>query len=383
MANFASANNYNKIPGLGFVPEKSATPPASPVSGQLWTDTSVTPNVIRWFDGTQWVRADGTSIPAGYITDALISNTAGISLAKLATNPLARANHTGTQLAATISDFDTAVRTSRLDQLSAPTATVDLNGNRIANVASPSLASDAANKAYVDNSRAGLAGVKDPVRVAAAGNVNLASPGATIDGVTFAAEDRFLAPAQNTGTQNGIYVFKGAAVAAVRAADADGAGEIQDGTMVAVSEGTRAGYQYIQTATASGAPGSWTQTWVVFQTGGQTYLAGNALTLTGTTFALDTPVSIANGGTGATTVAAARTALGAVTRWSADLPALSAGVTTTLTHNLGTKDVQVVFRTTADDKVLQLDWIAASANTVTCAPDLPFAAGAVRAVVIG
>ena len=36
----------------------------------------------------------------------------------------ARANHTGTQTAATISDFDTQVRTSRLDQLAAPTAAV-------------------------------------------------------------------------------------------------------------------------------------------------------------------------------------------------------------------------------------------------------------------
>lgn len=383
MANFGSANQYNKIPGLGLVPEKSATPPSAPVSGQLWTDTSVTPNVIRWFNGTVWVQADGTSIPTGYITDSLISASAGIALSKLASNPLTRANHTGTQLAATISNFDTTVRTSRLDQLAAPTANLDVNGNRVVNVATPTLATDAANKAYVDNSRAGLAGVKDPVRVVAGGNVNLSAPGAQIDAVTLTVGDRFLAPVQNTGTENGLYVFNGAASAATRATDADGVGEIQDGTMVAASEGSRAGFQYIQTATASGAPGTWTQTWVVFQTGGQTYLAGNGLALTGTTFALDGPVSIANGGTGATSAAAARTALGAITRYAADLPALTAGVALTITHSLGTKDVHARFRTTADDMVIELDWRAATTTTVTVTSDLAFAAGAIRAVIFG
>lgn len=44
-------------------------------------------------------------IADGSIVDADISATAAIALSKLATNPLARANHTGTQLRSTISDF--------------------------------------------------------------------------------------------------------------------------------------------------------------------------------------------------------------------------------------------------------------------------------------
>lgn len=43
------------------------------------------------------------------ITDAQISGTANIALSKLATNPIQRANHTGTQLASTISNFNAAV----------------------------------------------------------------------------------------------------------------------------------------------------------------------------------------------------------------------------------------------------------------------------------
>jgi hypothetical protein len=84
------------------------------------------------------------------ITNAKINTAAGIALSKLATDPLARANHTGTQLAATVSDFDTQVRTSRLDQMAAPTASVALNAQKITGLADPTLAQDAATKAYTD-----------------------------------------------------------------------------------------------------------------------------------------------------------------------------------------------------------------------------------------
>jgi hypothetical protein len=73
-----------------------------------------------------------------------------ITAAKMVSDPYARANHTGTQLAATVSDFDTQVRTSRLDQMAAPTASVALNAQKITGVADPTLAQDASTKAYVD-----------------------------------------------------------------------------------------------------------------------------------------------------------------------------------------------------------------------------------------
>jgi hypothetical protein len=73
-----------------------------------------------------------------------------ITAAKMVTDPYARANHTGTQLAATVSDFDTQVRTSRLDQMAAPTGSVSLNSQKITSLLDPTSAQDASTKAYVD-----------------------------------------------------------------------------------------------------------------------------------------------------------------------------------------------------------------------------------------
>lgn len=382
MPRYGSQQDFMQLPVKQIVPEKSATAPATPVSGQLWADTSVTPNVVRWYNGSSWIEADGTSIPTGFITDSLISPTAAIQLSKLSVNPLARGNHTGTQLAATISDFDTQVRSSRLDQMASPTANVDLNGQRLMNVASPTNSSDAVNKNYVDNARAGLS-VKDPVRIATQSNITLTSPGATLDGTTMVAGDRFLAANQNTATQNGIYIWNGAASAATRSLDADGAGEVFDGSMVAVAEGSYAGYQYIQTATSSGVPGTWTQTWLVFQTGGQTYVAGNGLTLTGTTFALQNPVNIANGGTSSNSASGARMNLGFLVRAGYDNVAYTAGVSYDIAHNLNNPDVIVQVRTQSDNRIFELDWAVKNPNTITMYPDLSFTAAALRIVVVG
>jgi hypothetical protein len=73
-----------------------------------------------------------------------------ITAAKMVSDPYARANHTGTQAASTISDFDTQVRTSRLDQMAAPTGSVSLNSQKITSLLDPTSAQDASTKAYVD-----------------------------------------------------------------------------------------------------------------------------------------------------------------------------------------------------------------------------------------
>jgi len=90
------------------------------------------------------------------IANADIATSAAIELSKLATDPLARANHTGTQAASTISDFDTQVRTSKLNQMAAPAADVSMATYKITNLGTPTSNTDASTKAYVDTSIANL-----------------------------------------------------------------------------------------------------------------------------------------------------------------------------------------------------------------------------------
>jgi hypothetical protein len=85
----------------------------------------------------------------GTIVNADINASAAIALSKLAVDPLARANHTGTQLASTISDFDTQVRTNRLDQMTAPTASVAFGSQKITGLADPTNAQEAVTLNYI------------------------------------------------------------------------------------------------------------------------------------------------------------------------------------------------------------------------------------------
>jgi hypothetical protein len=106
----------------------------------------------------------GGTITSADIVDGTIVNTdinasAAIALSKLAVDPLARANHTGTQTASTISDFDTQVRTSRLDQMAAPTASVALNAQKITGLADPTDAQDSVTLNYITTQKGAVNGI--------------------------------------------------------------------------------------------------------------------------------------------------------------------------------------------------------------------------------
>lgn len=85
---------------------------------------------------------------------------------------------------------------------------------------------------------------KASVRAATTANITTLAGGApnTLDGVTLVANDRILVKDQTTASQNGIYYVAtlgtGANGTWTRATDADGAGELTSGTIVAVEEGT-------------------------------------------------------------------------------------------------------------------------------------------------
>lgn len=183
---------------------------------------------------------------------------------------LARANHTGTQIASTISDFDTQVRTSRLDQMATPTANVPWGEKKITKLADPTEALDAANKEYVDAAAlaaaAGLS-VKSPVAYATTANIagftevsttvlEKTAP-LTIDGTSsFPVGTRILLKNQAVDKRNGIWEVtksetfggegnfggsgnfgEGGKVELTRTADANTTEEVKQGMFVLVTKG--------------------------------------------------------------------------------------------------------------------------------------------------
>ena len=113
-----------------------------------------------------------------------------------------------TLTSAKVSDFDTQVRTSRLDQMTAPSGSVSLNSQTITNLGAPVNATDAATKSFVESTAQGL-DVKDSCVAATTGNITISTAlnnGDAIDGVTLSTNDRVLVKDQSTASENGIYI---------------------------------------------------------------------------------------------------------------------------------------------------------------------------------
>ncbi len=234
-----------------------------------------------------------------------------------------------------ISDFDTGVRTNRLDQMAAPTGAVSLNSQKITGLADPTADADAANKGYVDGVAQGL-DVKDSVVATTTANGTLSTAfanGQSIDGVTLQTGDRILIKNQTTASQNGIYNVN-ASGAPSRATDmATGANAA--GAFVFVEQGTtNAENGFVCTSdTGSAVVGTNNLTFAQFSGAGQ-IIAGDGLDKSGNTLSVDLKangglviestelavkldassitgtLAIGDGGTGATTATAALTALG-------------------------------------------------------------------------
>lgn len=78
---------------------------------------------------------------------------------------------------------------------------------------------------------------KAPVRVVSTSSITIASPGATIDGITMTSGYRVLLTAQSDASQNGVYVYNGSGSAMTRATDADSSDELLGAYYTAI-EGT-------------------------------------------------------------------------------------------------------------------------------------------------
>lgn len=133
------------------------------------------------------------------------------------------------------------------------TGAQSMGGFKLTNLANPSVGTDAVNLQTLQSYQEGLK-PKAAVRVATTANINLASAPASIDGVTLASGDRVLVKDQTTASQNGIYVFNGAAAAMTRSADMDALTPIDEvnGAYTFAQEGTaNAGKGFVQSGTVT------------------------------------------------------------------------------------------------------------------------------------
>ena len=253
-----------------------------------------------------------------------------------------------------ISDFDTGVRVNRLDQMAAPTGAVSANSQKITNLADCTADNDAANKGYVDGVAQGL-DIKDSCVVVSTSNITLANT-QSVDGVSLSADDRVLVAGQSTASENGIYkVVSGGSWTRTDdlATGADAAGVftfIEQGT-------TNAENGFACTSDkGSAVVGTNNLTFAQFSGAGQ-LTTGDGLQKSGNTISADLKsngglviesselavkldassitgtLAVGDGGTGATSASAARTALGVaigsdVLAYDAEIAAI-AGLATT------------------------------------------------------
>ena len=253
--------------------------------------------------------------------------------------------------ASKISNFDTQVRTSRLDQMTAPTGSVGLNGQTITGLGAPVNATDAATKSFVESTAQGL-DVKDSVVASTTANITISTAlnnGDTLDGVTLSTNDRVLVKNQSTASENGIYIVGASpARSSDLAAGVDAAGMftfVEQGTVngdngfVCTSNKGSAvvGTNNLTFAQFSGA-GNITAGDGLDKSGNELSVdlkANGGLVIESTELAIDLAASsitgtlaLGDGGTGATSASGARTALGLVIgtnvqAYDADLDALS------------------------------------------------------------
>jgi hypothetical protein len=412
---FLTPIDLSKLEIQNVAAQNVASFPASPAVGQFVFRTDLKKFYVYTGDaglGTSgWVATDGADIPDGTITsakildgtivDADINASAGILATKLDT-----------------ASFNTKVQANRLDQLSAPTASVSLNSQKITNLADPTNDTDAANKRYVDSAVVGI-NWKPSVRAATTTEITLSGE-QTVDDVVLVAGDRVLVKNQSTAANNGIYVVVSGG-AWTRSTDADTSAELTASFAVFVEEGTsNADSGWVLTVDGDVTVGVTALTFTQFTGLGQV-TAGNGLTKSGnvidvvgtsnrisvTADAVDiaatyvgqtsittlgtittgtwngTDIAVADGGTGASTAADARTNLSNTTNPLPQKYTASVGGSTSIavTHNLGTTDV--VVSTYLSNALVECDVTTTDANTVTLGFAVAPTAGSIRVVVIG
>jgi hypothetical protein len=251
------------------------------------------------------------------------------------------------------------------------------NTSKVINVPSPSAAGDAVPKSYVDSAVEGLAW-KDSARVSTQSNINLSSPGATIDGITMASQDRVLVRNQSTQSQNGIYVWNSAATALTRSLDASTFAELEQ-AIITVEEGTDAGTTWRQTQ----INGTIDSSNVIFTSFAAAAPAASETTAGIAELATQAEVDAGTDDARIVTPLKLATYSGRIRKHVASFGDGSA-TSYVITHNFNTRDVQVsVFPNSGTYDDVEVDVGRTSVNEVTLVFATAPTSNAYRVVVIG
>ena len=304
-----------------------------------------------------------------------------IPMAALTVDPTQRANHSGSQLAGTISNLQSTVQGYSLSAFAAPSANIAMAGFTLTGLSAATGAGQpleyAQGVALMQSTAAGISS-KDPVMVLASSNITLSGL-QTIDGVTVAAGQRVLAVGQATASQNGAYVAASGAWSRV-STEGNGLGELDPGAQWLVLSGTvYAGTQWRLSTTGTITVGT-TSISIVQSAAAAVYGAGNGLSLAGNSFTV-TPV--ASGGIVVSSAGVAVDTTIVARKYSATIGDGSS-TTYTVNHNLGTRDVQVqVYQTASPYATVEVDVNRTDANNVSVVFAAAPATGSYRVVVIG
>lgn len=254
------------------------------------------------------------------------------------------------------------------------------NGPKILNLPDPTLAQDAATKAYADALvTAAVEGIKHkaPVRVRTTANVNLASPGASLDGVALSAGDRWYADGQTTAAQKGLYIWNGAATPATRAPDASTFTELVN-ALITVAEGTDAGKVFRQTV----ATGTIDVTAPVLAAFGS--VAGAATETAAGIAEIATQAEVNAGSDDVRFITALKLANWTGRKFKA-IATIGDGAATQydVTHNLGTREITVSVRLAANDEHVICDLRSTDDNTLRLNFAVAPALNAIKVAILG
>jgi len=385
-----------------------ASAPSSPVTGQIYYDTTL--GYLRVYNGSGWDRLDDNWVSS-------VSGTAPIQSTGGAT-PTISIDAATTSAAGSLSASDKTKLDGSTSNATASTL-VERDSNGQAKFGNPTDTAHVATKAYVDSFVQGL-DTKASVRLATTGsNITLSNSTTSLDGQTIVDGDRILVKDQTSAADNGIYVASTSGSWS-RSQDADGNSEVTAGMFVFVEEGTANGDNgYVLTTDGTITLGTTALTFQQFSGAGQ-ITAGNGLTKTGNTIDAvgtsnrisvgannididanyvgqssittlgtistgtweGTDVGVSHGGTGASTAAGAKTNLGFMTRYAADVGNGSA-TSIAVTHSLGTLDCTVQVYEKSSGAVVIPDITMTSTSQVTLDFAVAPTTNQYRVVVIG